>query len=799
MRNPGPFEAITVTLILSAFACVHPVAQARPTRIPAVFSGTISGAAPLFSSTVSLTAKDPAAPVPRNIRSTPLLLRDVPINLALSEETTFAKDFPMRRTPEKIAPTDDADTPKDNYLWLENNDADETLAWVREHNAVIAHEFEASPVFETLRTALLDNADALEKWPNISRHDDFDYNFCQTRAHARGIWRRTQHSGFISDDPAWEIILDLDALAAHEKENWTWGGAIMGPAGTDRALVQLSRGGADARVIREFDLKTKTFIPAENGGFVLPEALTRVSWRTVDALFVATDFGPDSLNQNGTSRILKEWKRGTPLSDAQKIFEGEKSRGGVYVRQEGGGIFIINLTGETTSTGLACILRDEIPKALAIPPGSQFACFKKQIILRLPMDWTTWSVKQNRLITYPKNSVIAGSMDAFLAGKCEFTELLRADANNPLPGCFFTRNHCIISLLDNIRRRYHAFRFDEDDGLWTAVAVDAPVSSGRVDAIAEDAGATDDILVAMQDYLVPPKHMRVTVGKPGCEIIKQMSALFDTTGMEAHRHEAISRDGTRIPYFLVTPKNFRADGSTPAILEGYGAYGHFKLPEYLPDLGKCWLERGGVHVYACVRGGGEFGVAWREGGHGKNRQNTFDDFAAVAQDLIERKITSPEHLGIRGISSGGLLVAVSFTQHPELFRAAACESPLLDMRRYVTMTKGSGTANIPEYGDPGRQQSWDILKKFSPYQNVKPTVEAKYPRVLFTTSSNDNRVHPGHTRKMAALMEALGHDILFFEETDGGHGNTGNIIRRIYHDALVYTFFSKELGLDSRN
>jgi len=696
-------------------------------------------------------------------------------------------------------PTDDSNIPKDNYLWLEVTNGEKSLAWAREQNAITIRELESSPDFSPLRAMLLANANEMAKWNLVTtRQGDIIYNFIQSEAHPHGIWRRTTQDILRTDNPEWETVLDLDALAASEKENWVLRGNPIMNLGDNptRALVLLSRGGVDAFVVREFDLKTKTFVSPDEGGFVLPEGINLVSWRDADTLFVAANFGRDSFNQNGFPRILKEWKRGTPLSDAKTIFKGLATAGCVYARQEDGHIFVINQLSDTSPAYTAFLFQDGKLTRLNVPAGSNFNGFKGQIIITLSGDWSAWSYKQQKLVTYSGDSIIAGNFDGFLEGKCEFTTLLPTQTNGAMFGTSHTQNYFIVSLLDNLQMCYRAFRFNQTDNTWESVAIDTP-QSGTVNLFPMAPDTSDDIQVSTQDYLESLKVMCGTIGKSGYEIVRQYPDLFDATGMEKHRHEAISKDGTRIPYFVVTPKNFSADGSTPTILSGYGAYGIFNLPEYLPDLGKCWLERGGAYVYACIRGGGEFDPKWRRDGAGINRQNSFDDFHAVAQDLIRRKITSPEHLGIRGQSSGGLLMAVSFIQHPELFRAVVCEAPLLDMRRYTAMA--GGASFMTEYGNPNHQVDWDVLGKFSPYQNVKPAAQVKYPRVLFTTATNDNRVSPAHARKMAARMEEMGHDVLFYERTDGGHQDKTDINQSTYYDALIYTFFSKELGLDSRN
>jgi prolyl oligopeptidase len=562
--------------------------------------------------------------------------------------------------------------------------------------------------------------------------------------------------------------------------------------------VRLSRGSTEANVMREFDLKTKAFVPPSEGGFMIPEACNRVSWRDRDTLFVATDFGPGSITDSGYPRFLKEWKRGTPLSEAGTVFEGKQSD--MVVRAERFGEYNLILNEINFFDYDAYILRNGELIKIHRPHFDNIGLFQGQLILYLKREWTVYDKVAHAYVTYPANSIVSANFEKYLAGDHGVTMVFRGDERQPVINAVFTKNYCVLNILENLRSHIYACRFNATSGAWETTDVPlrhqpgtAASDSACVSISSANGSVSDDIFITTQDMITPPANIRQRLGESPGQMSRQESR-FSATGMEYRRHDAVSQDGTKIPYFVATPKNFRADGGTPTILLAYGGLGMNILPAaYHPEVGKGWLERGGVFVVAGTRGGGEFGPKWHEAGTRENRQNSFDDLAAVARDLIARKITSPEHLGIMGKSNGGLLVSVAFEQHPELYSAVVSQAPPLDLRRYTKLLVGKRW--MIDMGDPDLQKDWAFLKKFSPYQNVKPASHVKYPRVLFTASTNDDRVHPAHARKMAALMEEKGHDVLYYESAEGGHDGPANAGQRAYLDALIFTFFAKELGL----
>ncbi|AWI08486.1 prolyl oligopeptidase family serine peptidase [Ereboglobus luteus] len=679
------------------------------------------------------------------------------------------------------------DAPDDSHLWLEDVTGDKQLAWVRERNAVSTRELESSPGFEQTRAALLAIYNSREKIPYVAKHGAHYYNFWQDENHVRGVWRRTTFAEYRKTAPAWETVIDLDALAAAENENWVWHGADILYPDRDRALVKFSRGGADADVVREFDLKTKTFVAPGAGGFALPEAKSRVAWRDRDTLYVGTDFGAGSLTDSGYPRIVKEWKRGTPLASAATIFEADKTDMSVsaFRIHDHGAHYDMILRRPAFFTN-EVLLRNPAGAWVRLdkPDDVSVGVHRGQILLVLRKDWTVGGR------THAAGALLAADLKRYLAGARDFTVLFEPGPRKSLAGTADTKNHLVVNELENVRNKLFAWTLDAATGKWTRQPVPAP-DFGVTSISGIDEDESDDVFIQTQDFLTPPSLVLGTIGKSKRETLKRLPAFFDAGGMKVFQYEATSADGMRVPYFVLAPKSFRADGTAPALLYGYGGFQISMLPDYKAHFGRAWVARGGVYVLANLRGGGEFGPAWHQAALREKRQRAYDDFAAIAEDLIARKITSPARLGIMGGSNGGLLVGAAFTQRPDLYRAVVCQVPLLDMRRYNKLLAGASW--MAEYGNPDVPEDWAFIKKYSPYQNVKPGV--KYPRVLFTTSTRDDRVHPAHARKMVALMEAQGHDVLYYENIEGGHGGAANAGQRARMWALSFTFLAKELGL----
>jgi prolyl oligopeptidase len=676
--------------------------------------------------------------------------------------------------PEALSQADDP------YLWLEDVTGERALTWARAQNALSTKELEASPDFEPIRKRLLSILDSKERIPYVSKHGAWCYNFWRDEKNVRGLWRRASLDEFKKPQPAWEVVLDVDKLAAEEKENWVWKGyQILYPT-YDRCLVSLSRGGADASVIREFDLNTRQFV---TNGFYLPEAKSHVDWRSRDVLYVGTDFGPGSLTDSGYPRIVKEWKRGIPLAQATVVFEGKPADVSVDagVVHDHGYTYEFIHRGVSFFTSEVFLRRGDEWVKLDKPADATVSTFADQLLLRLRSDWTVNGKN------YPSGALLAAPLEEYLKGQARLEELFTPTERKSLAGSSETKHYLLLNELDNVRNRLYVL--EHKDGSWKRTHLEAP-TFGSIGISGVDPDESDDYFMTVTDFLTPSSLYFGKVGSKDREQLKTLPSFFNAQGLEISQHEATSKDGTKVPYFQVGRKGLALNGQNPTLLYGYGGFEISMLPSYSGGIGSALLERGCVYVLANIRGGGEFGPRWHEAARKQNRQRAYDDFIAVAENLIARKVTSPEHLGIQGGSNGGLLMGVMLTERPDLFKAVVCQVPLLDMRRFNRLLAGASW--MDEYGDPDKPQEWAYISKYSPYQNMLK--DKKYSRVLFTTSTRDDRVHPGHARKMVARMQEQGHDVLYYENIEGGHGGAANNKQSAYMSALAYTFLLKELG-----
>lgn len=673
---------------------------------------------------------------------------------------------------------------EDPYLWLEDVTGEKAIDWVKQQNAVSTKEIEATPYFETIRARLLSILDSKERIPFVSKHGDWFYNFWRDEQHVRGLLRRTTLQEYRKTQPKWDTVLDLDELASKEKENWVWKGYDVLYPTYDRCLVMLSRGGADATVIREFDLKKREFV---KDGFYLPEAKSDVAWRDKDHIYIGTDFGPGSLTDSGYPRIVKEWKRGTPLASAKTWFEGKKtdvSVGAGVAHDHGIRYEFIN-RGVTFFTSETLVRRGNEFVRIEKPDDASVGTFMDQIIVRLRTEWKVDGK------TYPAGALLACDFEKYLKGSRDMHMLFEPGPRKSLAGSADTKNYLLLNELDNVKNKIYVHELKK--GKWTRKPFDGP-AFGTLGISGIDSDESDDYFLTVADFLTPSSLYYGTVGKPGREKLKSLPEFFNADGLQISQHEAVSKDGVRVPYFQVSRKTLKLNGDNPTLLYGYGGFEIPMLPSYSAGTGAAWLERGGVYVLANIRGGGEFGPTWHEAARKANRQRAYDDFIAIAEDLVARKVTSPQRLGIQGGSNGGLLMGVMLTQRPDLFKAVVCQVPLLDMRRFNQLLAGASW--MAEYGNPDEPDQWDYIKKYSPYQNVSK--DKKYPRVLFTTSTRDDRVHPGHARKMVARMKEQGHDVLYYENIEGGHGGAANNKQSAYMSSLAFSFLVKELGLEGQ-
>jgi prolyl oligopeptidase len=703
-------------------------------------------------------------------------------------------------TTSPMAATSTADDP---HLWLEDVQGDKALAWVRERNAESRKQLQQHPRFEAMRDTFRAILDSKEKIPYVSRRGEHLYNFWRDAANPRGLWRRTTLAEYRKPSPAWETVIDLDALAKAENENWVWSGAdCLGPD-YRRCLVRVSRGGADAVVLREFDTVTKKFV---DDGFKLPEAKTNVDWLDKDTLYVGTDFGPGSMTDSGYPRLIKKWKRGQPISAAETVFEARAKDVYAYASVDHTPGFERTVFVRATdfyNTELSLLSASGKPAVLDRPSDSDFSFWRDQLLVQLRSDWKIGEK------TWPAGSLLVTDAKAYLAGERRFTALFTPTPTRSLAGFSTTRNAVLLNVLDNVAGRLEEWTRSADTSAanaasgngatagsaWKRRDVNAPFpgtlsASALHDPQLKDDPLAESYLVTYTDFLTPDSLMLGRTGSDQRELLKARPAFFDATGIKVEQRFAKSKDGTRVPYFVVWPKGAKADGSNPTLLYGYGGFEVSQQPWYSAGFGTAWYSHGGVLVVANIRGGGEYGPAWHQAAVKANKQKSYDDFAAVAEDLIAAKISSPAHLGIQGGSNGGLLVGAVMLQRPELFKAVVCQVPLLDMKRYHKLLAGASW--MAEYGDPDQPAEWASLSQYSPYQNVKPG--QKLPKVLFTTSTRDDRVHPGHARKMAARMAEMGYAPLYYENIEGGHAGAADNAQKADMMALEFSFLWQQLG-----
>jgi prolyl oligopeptidase len=673
-----------------------------------------------------------------------------------------------------------ADEKDDPYLWLEEVTGKKPLAWVKERNAESVAKLTKSEAFKATEKRLLDILDSDQRIPFVSKSGPYYYNFWRDAKNKRGLWRRTSLEEYRKDNPKWEVVLDLDALARDEKENWVWKGASILKPSYDRCLVMLSRGGADATVVREFNLKSKSFV---KDGFTVPEAKTRIAWRGPDSVFVGTDFGPGALTKSGYPRVVKEWKRGTPLETATLVFEGKPEDVSVGAGRDLTRGFERDfvMRAVTFWTSEQFLRRNGKLIKLARPDDAITSTHRDLLFLRLRSEWKVGTK------AYPAGALLAINFDRFLEGDRNFAVLFEPTERKSLAGFSPTRHHVLVNELDNVRNRIYVLT-RKDNG-WQREELRGAPKFGTVSVNAVDPDESDDYFMTVADYLTPSSLYLGTLGKGPPEKLKSTPAFFKSEELAISQHEAVSKDGTRIPYFQVASRELKLDGKNPTLLYGYGGFEIPMLPSYNPNTGAAWLEKGGVYVVANIRGGGEFGPKWHQAALKANRHKAYEDFIAVAEDLIKRNVTSTRHLGTMGGSNGGLLMGNMLTRRPDLFGAIVCQVPLLDMKRYNKLLAGASW--MAEYGNPDVAKEWEFIRTFSPYHNVKKDV--KYPRILFTTSTRDDRVHPGHARKMVAKMKEQGHDVLYYENIEGGHGGAADNKQAAFMSALAYTFLWKQL------
>ena len=673
-----------------------------------------------------------------------------------------------------------ADEPQDTYAWLEDVTGDKPLAWVKEQNARSEGRLAQSPQFKQMEAGIREVLDSDAKIPGVEKIGDYYYNFWKDKQHERGIWRRTTLVEYRKAEPLWETVLDLDALNKAEGENWVWHGANCLRPEYTRCLIALSRGGADADVTREFDLSKKDWI---KDGFFRPEAKGGLGWIDKDNVFVYTDFGAGSMTTSGYPRVVKQWRRGTPISAATVVYEGKPEDMYIAAMHDDTPGFERNYVSRTIAfynNELFVLGADGKLTKIDAPNSAEKGVRREWLTLELREPWTVGGK------TYAAGSLLATKFDDFMAGKREFDVLFAPTETTSLAGMSWTKSHVVLNVLDDVKNRLQVLTHGANG--WTTSAFTGAPAFGTIGIGAVDADESDAVWMTVTDYLTPTTLSLAEIGQQP-EVLKTMPAFFDASNKVIEQHFATSKDGTRVPYFVVHDKAMKLDGSNPTLLYGYGGFEISLTPGYSGGMGRSWLDKGGVYVVANIRGGGEYGPRWHQAALKQNRHKAYEDMAAVAQDLVSRKITSARHLGVQGGSNGGLLTGNMLTQYPELFGAVVVQVPLLDMKRYSHLLAGASW--MAEYGNPDTAD-WEFIKTFSPYHLFDPA--KSYPPVLFTTSTRDDRVHPGHARKMAAKMIDAGKDVTYYENIEGGHGGAANNAQAAHMSALAYSFLWEQLS-----
>ncbi|WP_300377699.1 prolyl oligopeptidase family serine peptidase [Henriciella sp.] len=713
----------------------------------------------------------------------------VPGFSAAAEETEKTESENMETGTDVTANSETTDP----YLWLEEVEGERALDWVRSQNERSLEDLQSGTRYENYYNKALEVLTSDERIPYGTIRDGMVYNFWQDETHVRGIWRRTPLESYAAEEPEWETVLDIDKLAETEDKNWVYKGANCfepDDSGKWLCMVSLSDGGKDAVIQREFDLSTKSFV--ENG-FVTPEAKQGIAWADADTVLIGTDWGEGTVTESGYPYIVKRWTRGTPLSEAKEVLRGETTDVGVWpmvIEKEDGTRLQGVVQADTffTSTYWWLPEGEETPVKWPVPPKSEpEGIYQGQFLVSLQQDWTP----EGQDVSFKSGDVVAFDLDTVLETRelPPVSLVFHPDETQAVNGVAVADGAALLSIDENVVGK--VLKLEPGADGWTTSEIALPGKGQSGIAFADK--DVDTVFLNYEGFLTPDSLLRYDVATGEVTPLKSLPAKFDTEGLAVEQHFATSTDGTKIPYFIIHREDMEMTGDTPTLLYGYGGFQVSMNPSYSAVRGRLWLEQGGAYVLANIRGGGEFGPEWHQAGLKTKRQIVYDDFIAVGEDLIERGITSTEHLGIMGGSNGGLLMGVMLTQRPDLWDAVVIQVPLLDMLRYHKLLAGASW--VDEYGSPDVPEERAFLETISPYQNFDS--QADYPTPFFVTSTKDDRVHPGHARKMAKLFEESGKPFLYYENIDGGHSAAANQKETARRTALEYTYLHRRLFPES--
>ncbi len=668
---------------------------------------------------------------------------------------------------------------QDEYLWLEEVDGSNALGFVESHNKVTLEKLSGQPDYQQIFDKCLEISNSTERIAYPAIYGDFVYNFWKDKDHVRGIWRRCPLTDYVAGNLNWEIMLDIDKLSETDNVKWVFKGASGLYPTYDRFLVSLSKGGGDAVVVKEFDVNKKEFI---FNGFSLPEAKGSASYLDINTLIVETDFGEGTMTTSGYPRQVKLWKRDTPLSDAKLIYEGETTdvSAGGFVMRDGSLAYTLVYRSMTFYSSQYSVWKDNKAIRLDVPEDAGFGgILNNQLIVELKSDWTVNNV------TYNTGTLVSLNFTELLEGNKIIQVIVEPDEFSSISGISTTKNKLLINMLRDVTGQLYIYSLN--NGKWTSEKVAAP-DYGTISIAAAD-DMTDKYFFTFANFLMPTTLYYADAANNTFTAYKSLPAFFNAGPYEVKQYKAKSEDGTLVPYFMISAKAMKHDGTNPTLIYAYGGFESSSQPFYSSTFGIAWLEKGGVFVLANIRGGGEYGPKWHQAGLKEKRQNVYNDLYAVSEDLIAKKVTSPKHLGVMGGSNGGLLVGVAFTQRPDLYNAVVCQVPLLDMQRYNKLLAGASW--MGEYGNPDIPEEWAYISKYSPYHNLKKGMN--YPEVFFYTSTRDDRVHPGHARKMVAKMNDMGYKTYYYENTEGGHAGSSTNEQGARMNAMTFSYLLMKL------
>jgi prolyl oligopeptidase len=675
--------------------------------------------------------------------------------------------------------------PADKYIWLEEKNSPRAMDWVKAENARSAKVLEADPRFAAWQEEALKVSEDPNRLPTPGLRGNDVYNFWNDATNVRGLLRKTSVADYANPNPHWQTVLDIDALGKQENTSWVFHGMSCLYPGDQYCMVNLSVGGEDASTAREFDLKTSKFVDA---GFASPHSKQDISWEDKDTVLISRDWGAGTMTKSGYPFVVKEWQRGTPIDSAKEVFRGEPTdiQAGGYVVEDAQGdhavffaravSFFETLWWIKTPAGL---------KELAIPrKATPAGLLDGRLLIEIHEDWTPNPAGSK----FIQGSLLAVRLADVLQDPAHLnpTIVFAPTSDEFLNGEATTRSRLVVATLKHVLGQAYVYTPTGKDG-WTRKPLDVPENSAINVVTASD--TSDAFFLSSESFLTPPSLLAGDAATGQLTLSRSEPPLFDASQDTVEQSYATSKDGTRVPYFVVHRKDMQLNGQNPTLLYAYGGFEVSETPDYQAVRGKLWLEKGGVFVLANIRGGGEFGPAWHEAGLKTHRQRIYDDFAAVAEDLIARKITSPRHLGIAGGSNGGLLMGVEMTQHPDLWHAIVIQVPLLDMLRYEQIEAGASW--VGEYGSVSVPEERAFLAGISPYNQLKP--DAKYPEPLIFTTTRDDRVGPEHARKFAAKMEEYHEPFLYDEITEGGHGAGADLKQQARTRAEMYVYLAEKL------